>query len=185
MTEVELKLEQVHEEVKRLVRVIQDHQNTISNLEEERDRHLARLWSVPSGVSVILTKEVAGNLHVLVGKRKDTHGAGQWGLPGGRIEPGEDPHDTASRELFEETAIEIHRANFISWQHHPFNSTIAGGEPWLTLFLWSPASSDIEAVLMEPNKCEEWRWALVNKLPEPLFEPLKVMAKESGWVKDG
>jgi 8-oxo-dGTP pyrophosphatase MutT (NUDIX family) len=30
---------------------------------------------------------------------------GQWGLPGGHCEPGEDPADTARRELLEETGL--------------------------------------------------------------------------------
>jgi len=33
--------------------------------------------------------------------------AGQWALPGGRIEPGETPEQTALRELFEEVALEL------------------------------------------------------------------------------
>lgn len=33
--------------------------------------------------------------------------AGQWALPGGRIEPGETPEQAALRELFEEVALEL------------------------------------------------------------------------------
>ena len=39
---------------------------------------------------------------VLLGRRADT---GKWALPGGIIEPGEEPADAAVREIFEETGV--------------------------------------------------------------------------------
>jgi 8-oxo-dGTP pyrophosphatase MutT (NUDIX family) len=39
---------------------------------------------------------------VLLGRRADT---GTWALPGGIIEPGEEPADAAVREIFEETGV--------------------------------------------------------------------------------
>ena len=43
-----------------------------------------------------------GNGRVLLGRRADT---GIWALPGGIIEPGEEPADAAVREIFEETGV--------------------------------------------------------------------------------
>jgi 8-oxo-dGTP pyrophosphatase MutT (NUDIX family) len=42
------------------------------------------------------------NGRVLLGRRADT---GAWALPGGIIEPGEEPADAAVREIFEETGV--------------------------------------------------------------------------------
>ena len=48
--------------------------------------------------------------HVLLIKRKNPPKAGQWSIPGGRIEPGESQITAAHRELLEETGV---RANII------------------------------------------------------------------------
>lgn len=50
------------------------------------------------GVAVVVRR--AGK--ILLGKRKGSHGAGTWALPGGHVELGEDPVITAFRELVEE-----------------------------------------------------------------------------------
>ncbi len=42
---------------------------------------------------------------LLLQRHSEDLGGGQWGTPGGRIEPGEDPDTAAKRELYEETAI--------------------------------------------------------------------------------
>jgi 8-oxo-dGTP pyrophosphatase MutT (NUDIX family) len=41
--------------------------------------------------------------------------AGQWALPGGRVEPGETPLDAALRELDEELAIRLGPQTVIGW----------------------------------------------------------------------
>jgi len=56
-----------------------------------------QLWlSTAAGV----VRNDAGEL--LLGRRADT---GTWGIPGGIIEPGEEPADAAVREIFEETGV--------------------------------------------------------------------------------
>jgi 8-oxo-dGTP pyrophosphatase MutT (NUDIX family) len=42
---------------------------------------------------------------VLLIFQPEASGAGWWNFPGGRVERGEDPLDTAQRELFEETGL--------------------------------------------------------------------------------
>ena len=44
---------------------------------------------------------------VLLVRRKNDPGAGQWSIPGGRIEPGESEITACRRELFEETQIQV------------------------------------------------------------------------------
>jgi 8-oxo-dGTP diphosphatase len=54
---------------------------------------------------VILDKE--DNVLLLLRSRKSHWMPSKWGLPGGRIEPGEEPEDAAVRETKEETTLDI------------------------------------------------------------------------------
>ena len=51
----------------------------------------------------------SGRAALILTRRAETlrDHAGQWALPGGRIEPGETPEQAALRELFEEVALEL------------------------------------------------------------------------------
>ena len=61
------------------------------------------------GHDVLLTPGVAAVIvndrgEVLLQRRSDD---GRWGLPGGAMEPGEEPAETLVREVLEETALEV------------------------------------------------------------------------------
>jgi 8-oxo-dGTP diphosphatase len=55
------------------------------------------------GVAVIVMKDD----RVLLGKRKNSHGADTWAFPGGHLEFKESIADCAVREVFEETGPSI------------------------------------------------------------------------------
>lgn len=128
---------------------------------------------VLAGVAVIVFKDVD---QILLGQRKGSHGEGEWALPGGRLEPGEDPAKCAIRELEEETGIKKQIYEVDICRSFPFSSTITGGEPWLTLY-YVTDNGNQEPKLMEPDKCFEWKWFFIDDLPKPLFEATKVMVK--------
>jgi 8-oxo-dGTP diphosphatase len=58
------------------------------------------LLMLPSACAVV----VDDGGRVLLGRRADT---GKWALPGGAIDPGEQPADAAVREVYEETGVHI------------------------------------------------------------------------------
>ena len=47
-----------------------------------------------------------GPVVLLIQRHKEPY-AGDWALPGGKAEPGEEPHQTAVRELAEETGVVV------------------------------------------------------------------------------
>jgi 8-oxo-dGTP pyrophosphatase MutT (NUDIX family) len=62
---------------------------------------IGRALVLQPGVAAVIVN-AAGQ--VLLQRRSDD---GQWGLPGGAMEPGEEPAETLVREIREETALEV------------------------------------------------------------------------------
>lgn len=107
----------------------------------------------------------------LIGKRCGSHGAGTWGLPGGHLEFGETASAAAVREVAEETGLIIDPDSIrrTGWSESVF---VAERKHYITVVLAALCRSPLNPILMEPEKCEEWRWVTKKTLPEPLFPPL-------------
>ncbi|GBC64144.1 hypothetical protein DENIS_5162 [Desulfonema ishimotonii] len=111
---------------------------------------------------------------VLLGKRKNAHGAGAWQFPGGHLEFGESPEACARREVFEETGLRIRNV-----RTGPYTNDIfaADRKHYITLFVIAEyASGDV--ALREPDKCEEWGWFEWDHLPEPSFLPIRNLLRQ-------
>lgn len=67
----------------------------------------ATVWQNPAPVALALVADTSGPVcEVLLIKRRVDAGAGLWALPGGFVEPHEDPARSALRELAEETGLD-------------------------------------------------------------------------------
>jgi 8-oxo-dGTP diphosphatase len=114
------------------------------------------------GVGVMVMKDG----RVLMGKRKSSHGAGEWGWPGGHLEYMESFEDCAKREVKEETGIEIENVRF----NRLMNLRAYPPKHYADVGLVADWKSG-EPKVCEPEKCEEWGWFDLDKLPAPLFGP--------------
>lgn len=106
---------------------------------------------------------------ILLGKRKGSHGAGEYAIPGGHLEFEESFEECIKREVKEETDLEIKNIKFLSlaniFRHENRQDMLASFRTdW----------ADEEAKLMEPEKCEGWNWYDLNNLPSPLFYPTEI-----------
>ena len=103
----------------------------------------------------------------LLGKRLSKHGNGTWAPPGGHLEFGETPEQCASRELFEETGLQIpaHQFKICGVTNDFFKEE---NKHYITVHCRvSYDGGKIE--VKEKDKCETWKWFDFMTLPKPLF----------------
>ena len=122
------------------------------------------------GVGVIILKDGK----VLLGQRKNAHGAGNWAFPGGHLEFGESLEACAIREVLEETGLVLSGVRKYDFSDDIFTEN---NTHYVTLFMIADAFSG-ELQNREPDKCEGWGWFEVNALPEPLFRPIQTLIIE-------
>lgn len=133
------------------------------------------------GTSCLLIKEPH---FVLLGLRKGSHEAGKWSTPGGHLEEDEAPVDAVLREFREESGIlpnDLHElpVPFI-WQYEVFES-----KRYVNLVHIAFVGDYVNAILMEPDKCEEWRWVDTKDVLNnyKLFQNLDKTLKHYNWIK--
>ena len=127
------------------------------------------------GIGVIVVK----NGKVLLGKRKNAHGEGDWCFPGGHLEYGESWEDCARRETIEETGVKIKNIRFVTATNDIFHKE---NKHYITIYMLSDYDSG-KVSIMEPEKCEQWDWFTWDKLPKPLFIPMQNLLKTDFELK--
>lgn len=125
------------------------------------------------GVGVMIFR----NGKILLGKRKNSHGSGEFAFPGGHLDYLEGFEDCAKREVAEETGLTIKNVRF------QMVSNIKQYAPKHYVHIGLIADCEEgEAKVLEPEKCEGWNWYNLEDLPEPLFAvcKLSIEAYKSG-----
>ena len=128
------------------------------------------------GVGAILIK----SQQVLIGQRLGSHGSGTFALPGGHLEYGESFEQCAAREVEEETGIKIEPESFrLAYATTDLFPEL--DKQYVTIFMRANVPEDVEAKLMEPNKCSGWNWVTWEnlRLQTPLFKPLATLLATS------
>jgi 8-oxo-dGTP diphosphatase len=118
------------------------------------------------GISLLVTREFNGVTHVLLGQRQGSHGAGEWGTPGGHLENGETFEQAALNELLEECGPDIQ----VSQPRFLCTTNLRDFLPkhYVDIGMVSYWISG-DPVRAEPDKCLGWLWHPINNLPAPLF----------------
>jgi putative (di)nucleoside polyphosphate hydrolase len=121
---------------------------------------------------------------IFVGKRIDNPGVDAWQMPQGGIDEGEDPHDAAIRELFEETGIPSQLVDILAQSAAEYyydlpkelvgkiwNGKWLGQRQWWFLVRFKGEDSDINIALKNPE-FSHWQWVDAAQLPQ-LIVPFK------------
>jgi len=117
------------------------------------------------GVGVMILK----NGKVLLGRRKGSHGEGEFAFPGGHLEYMESFSDCARREVKEECGVEIDNIRF------QFLANVTKYKPKHYAHIGLVADwKEGEPKVLEPNKSESWSWYDIEHLPNPIFEMCKL-----------
>ena len=90
---------------------------------------------------------------VLLGKRRNSDGAGKWALPGGHLEFGEKVTDCAARELKEECGVVATKPRLLCWDE---SIDLAVDYHYVTAFV--VVTVEGEPLNLEPEKCDGWEW---------------------------
>jgi 8-oxo-dGTP diphosphatase len=115
------------------------------------------------GVGVMIVKDGK----VLLGKRKGSHGSGEFAWPGGHLEYMESIVGCAKRETSEETGMEIDNVRFLRL----VNLKKYAPKHYIDIGVIADWKSG-EPVVMEPEKIEGWEWYDIDNLPKPLFDTI-------------
>lgn len=120
---------------------------------------------------------------VLMHQRQGSHGAGTWSFPGGHLDDEESPREALSREVAEETGLRIEPKMFTPTTYTADVFEVEG-KRYITLYLKAPCPTEIgEPVVMEPDKCVEWRWVTPGEWPGELFLPIKNLLAQQGDLR--
>ena len=121
---------------------------------------------------------------VLLVKRDQAPGRGQWSLPGGAVELGETLHEALRREIFEEVSIEIEigglvrlldRIVYDKEERIQFHYVIADYWGWLVSGQPQAGSDISDALFMEIDKFQ--KMGIHKEMEETIFMGIEMRDK--------
>lgn len=117
------------------------------------------------GISVLIKK---GD-RILLEKRDKDPGNLAWKAPGGHMEFGETPEETALREVEEEVGVKISNLKFRTLTNDVFED---GSKHYITIWMEAKYESG-EPKVKAPYEESEVRWFTWDSLPQPLYLPIR------------
>lgn len=133
---------------------------------------------VRAGVCIIVRK----HYQLLMICRTGSHGTGSWSVPGGWMEYGERPENTARREVLEEVGLNIATPHPAGGPTNDFFAT--EGKHSLTMWYIADVLDDgSEPSIKEQEKITAIAWVDEDgPYPEPLFLPLRNRIQQRGHL---
>lgn len=122
---------------------------------------------------LMLTREKDGKKEVLLSLRKNTgYRDGEYELPGGHVDKGEDLIHAMVREAKEELLIDIKEEDLkiVHILHHYTGDRIN--------FILAANTYEGIPSIGEPEKCEKLEWFDINNLPENIIGKVKKSIEE-------
>jgi len=120
------------------------------------------------GVAIFIKNEKD---EFLLGYRKNKNlGYNTWGLPGGKLDFGEDLKYCIKRETKEETNLDI---NISDLKLVGVTNAIFDEETHYITVIYETNIYSNTLEVVEPDKCEKWEWFTFDNLPKDLFLPFK------------
>nr|QIJ31369.1 chloroplast Nudix1 [Tanacetum cinerariifolium] len=126
------------------------------------------------GVTVFIVKDDK----ILLGRRGSTLVVGNsFHLPGGHLEYGESFEECATREVKEETGLDINNLKVVTIVNHVLADIHA-----VVVYMRANLSDPNQTPqTIEPQRCEGWDWYDLENLPEPMFQPLKELLQAGSF----
>lgn len=115
------------------------------------------------GICVLVVREGK----ILLGKRRGSHGDGEYASPGGHLEHLESFQACAAREVLEETGLQIGELRFL----RVLNCVQYAPKHYIDIAFVAPWVGG-EPEVREPDKVERWDWYAIDALPSPVFAML-------------
>ncbi len=106
---------------------------------------------------------------ILLSRRTNVTGTGEWGLPGGHLEKGETFEGCLARELREELGVEIKNLTFAGIVNLSQKIHLSNEHAHYVNTGFRVGNFTGEIRNLEPHKCSELRWFNVHELPSNIF----------------
>lgn len=124
------------------------------------------------GVAVFIENEHG---EFLLSKRKGSHCAGKYALPGGHLEFGETLEECCVREVFEETRLTIDKIEIWGYSENIFDDPNKGPLHYVTHYFRADVIGGI-LKNMEPEKHSDWKWFFPDNFPDNTMGNLRRVA---------